>query len=68
MQRSALPITFGITMCPSIWWIARKRSTTQTAEIGSTISPYSTGGIAPSHGPRYGISSATATHAPKRIA
>ena len=55
-------------MCPSIWWIARKSSTTQSAEIGSTTSAYTTGGIAPSHGPRYGISSATATQAPNRIA
>ena len=28
-SRSALPITFGTTMWPSIWWIPRKSSTTQ---------------------------------------
>ena len=35
-RRSALPITFGTTMCPSIWWMTRKRIITQISEIGWT--------------------------------
>jgi hypothetical protein len=37
-SRSALPITFGTTTWPSIWWIARKSSPTQIAETGCTTS------------------------------
>ena len=37
-SRSALPITFGTTMCPSTWWMPRKSSATQSAEIGCTTS------------------------------
>src|SRR6266508_6363752 len=37
-SRSALPITFGTTTCPSIWWMPRKSRNTQSAEIGCTKS------------------------------
>ena len=33
-SRSALPITFGTTMWPSIWWMPRKSSVTQMIEVG----------------------------------
>src|SRR5581483_4742638 len=67
-RRSAFPITFGTTTCPSIWWMPRKRIATQSAEIGCTTAAYTNGGIAPSHGPRYGMISVTATHAPNNNA
>ena len=38
LSRSAVPITFGTTMCPSSWWMPRKSSVTQIADTGSTTS------------------------------
>src|SRR3954452_25256181 len=46
----------------------RKSRPTQSAETGCTTSAYRSGGIAPSQGPRYGISSVIATHAPNSTA
>ena len=55
-------------MWPSIWWMNRNSTATATAAVGDWISATMNGGIAPSQGPTYGITSVTAAHAPKAMA
>ena len=55
-------------MWPSIWWMNRNASATAIAAVGDSASATAIGGIAPIHGPTYGITSVSAANAPNAIA
>ena len=48
---TAPPISLGITMWPSTWWMNRNASATAIAAVGDSASATAIGGIAPIHGP-----------------
>ena len=68
LMRSEWPNTCGATTWPSSCWSARNSSATQTALSGSSNSATRIGGIAPSTGPMYGMSSISPKKAPKNSA
>ena len=48
---TAPPISLGITMWPSIWWMNRYTRATARTAVGEWVAATASGASAPSHGP-----------------
>ena len=48
---TALPISLGMTMWPSIWWMKRKSSATAMSAEADSVDATAAGASAPSQGP-----------------